>query len=143
MPVTEICVHNLVNEHHAPNHLILSELTQVLSAKESVTFGYVNFIFQNTLEHTKLNIKHLNHHFETDILTFDLSDNHSLNTDIYINVDMAAENANTYQVTLKDELLRLCIHGLLHMSGYNDHTESEKVEMRKLEDYYLNVSCET
>ena len=94
-----------------------------------------------------MNIKHLNHHYSTDVLTFDLSDEVGiLEGEIYLNVDMIKTNATEVGESFFDELLRIIIHGLLHLVGLNDHTSDEKKEMSEKEDFYINqakVSCET
>jgi rRNA maturation RNase YbeY len=41
------------------------------------------------------------------------------------------------KTTANQELKRVIIHGILHLSGYNDKTKAEKAKMRALEDYYL------
>lgn len=107
----------------------------------------INVILLPDSDHTDLNIKHLNHHYSTDVLTFDLSDEVGiLEGEIYLNVDMIKTNATEFGESFFDELLRIIIHGLLHLVGLNDHTSDEKKEMSEKEDFYINqakVSCET
>jgi probable rRNA maturation factor len=139
----KVFLHNTSSYSPPINEQIVNQVVTRISEEEKVIFGSINIIFMGTDEHTRLNIKNLGHTHETDILTFDLSDSTKVNTDIYINVDVAQTNAQEYNEAISHEFYRLCIHGLLHMAGYNDHTDQEKLEMRKREDYYLKVSCET
>ena len=107
----------------------------------------INVIILPEIDHTSLNIKHLNHHYSTDVLTFELSSNpDSIEGEIYLNDDVISANSTEFGETFFDELLRIVIHGILHLVGLNDHSEQEKAEMRNKEDFYMNlakVSCET
>jgi rRNA maturation RNase YbeY len=49
------------------------------------------------------------------------------------------ENAAFLKCSVKDELHRVIIHGILHLLGYNDSTDSEKAEMRKREEHFLSL----
>ncbi len=87
-----------------------------------------------------LNNDYLNHNYYTDILTFDYSDSPGvISGGIYISYDRVKENALTYRATPKDELLRVIIHGVLHLMGYLDDTEQQKHEMTSKENYYLSL----
>ena len=59
--------------------------------------------------------------------------------DIYISVEKASEQSLDYRVSLKDELKRLLIHGILHLVGY-DHeiSDEENKRMNDLEDKIFN-----
>ena len=61
--------------------------------------------------------------------------------DLYISVERVKENASTYKVNFIEELRRVIIHGVLHLIGYNDKTEEEKILIRKKEDFYLSLRC--
>jgi len=86
-----------------------------------------------------LNKEFLNHDAYTDILTFTLSAKKtSIIAEIYISVERVIENARKLNNEYYDELLRVMIHGILHLCGYSDHTTKEKLQMRKKEDFYLS-----
>lgn len=53
---------------------------------------------------------------------------------MYISVDRIRSNANEYGVTIKEELHRVMVHGLLHLCGENDKSPDEAARMRKEED---------
>jgi len=55
----------------------------------------------------------------TDVLSFPLGDPYMLG-DVVISIDRAAAQAESYGVTVDEELGRLLIHGILHLIGY-DH----------------------
>jgi rRNA maturation RNase YbeY len=98
----------------------------------------LNFIFTTDEYLHNINKQYLQHDDFTDIITFDYSDiDDEIEGEIYISIDRVKENANKFQETFKDELHRVMVHGILHLSGYNDRTETEKEEMRNYENHYL------
>ncbi len=85
----------------------------------------------------EINKKYLNHDFYTDIITFDLRDELSQEAELYLSAERIEENSLTNETTKEEELARVCIHGLLHLSGVDDKTEKEKKQMTDLEEIYL------
>lgn len=84
-----------------------------------------------------MNKKYLDHDYFTDVITFDNSEENNFSGDIFISVDRVRENAETFGQLFIYELHRVIIHGVLHLSGYDDRTDSEQITMRSREDYYL------
>lgn len=102
--------------------------------------GNLNFIFCDDAFLSDLNFKYLKHKTLTDILTFSYSDNKGqVDGDIFISLPRIKENAKMYNQQIEVELHRVMVHGILHLSGYSDTTPSEKIEMRKKENYYLEI----
>jgi probable rRNA maturation factor len=98
----------------------------------------LNYIFCSDRELLKLNQDFLGHNYYTDIITFDLSENKAVKEgEIYISVERVKENAENLRITFKKELLRVIIHGVLHLCGYTDKTIKQRKAMREREDYYL------
>jgi len=97
----------------------------------------INYIFVDDIYLHKMNKKFLNHDTFTDIITFDYSDENLLSADIYISIDRVKENAEKFKVEFYNELSRVLIHGILHLMGFKDKTEEEKMEMRKQENLCL------
>ena len=85
----------------------------------------------------KENVRFLGHDYATDIITFDYSKRGKLSGDLLISVETVAANAQEYGVSFDEELMRVVIHGVLHMCGYGDKEEQEQMVMRSREDYYL------
>ncbi|MEQ9592455.1 MAG: rRNA maturation RNase YbeY [Cyclobacteriaceae bacterium] len=109
--------------------------------KEKGSLGDVSYVFCKDSFLLELNQKHLNHDTLTDIIAFDLSDESSegISGEIYISLERVAENAEKYDAAFMQELHRVLIHGILHLLGYSDKTEAEKVLMRKKEEAYLSL----
>jgi rRNA maturation RNase YbeY len=100
----------------------------------------INYIFCDDNRLLTLNQQYLKHDTFTDIITFDHSEQaKDLEADIYISIDRVRENADSLKKNFGDELHRVIIHGLLHLMGLQDKTESEKQEMRKKEDACLSL----
>ena len=92
-----------------------------------------NFVSVATM--LDINKRYLNHNYDTDIITFDYSDEKNiLDGEIFISLTEAAANSKKYRVTVDNELLRLLIHGILHMIGYDDVTAAKRKVMKKIEN---------
>lgn len=86
----------------------------------------------------RMNVEHLSHDTLTDIITFDYSTSKKcLNGEMYISLDRVRDNAKELKNSIKDELHRVMVHGLLHLCGYSDKKKSESALMRLKEDGYL------
>ena len=97
--------------------------------------GDINFIFCSDPYLRKMNTRYLSHRTYTDILTFDTAvEKDVISGDIFISVDRVSSNAVEFHSTFRDELHRVMIHGVLHLLGYDDATDSATRRMRKAED---------
>lgn len=114
-----------------------------LIEREDCVLGEIYITFTSDEELLRINKEYLDHHFYTDIITFPYQEEGGpLHADIFISVDRAKENAKSFQVSFKDEIHRLLAHGCLHLTGYDDHSDEEKAEMRANEDKYLSLRPE-
>lgn len=106
--------------------------------KEGRSIENLNFIFCSDKYLRKINKTYLDHDYNTDIITFDNSTvKGRIEGDIFISVERVRANAKTYGVTVKDELHRVIIHGVLHLLGFSDKSEKLQKKMRAMEDLYL------
>lgn len=74
-----------------------------------------------------LNWQHLRHRGPTDVISFGFASAHEgapLEGDIYIAPEVARRNAIANRTAVREELLRLVVHGVLHVVGH-DHPEGE------------------
>jgi probable rRNA maturation factor len=104
--------------------------------EEGYELTRIDYIFCSDEFLLEVNRTHLDHDFYTDIITFPLNTN-PIMAEIYISIDRVKENAASYSVSFRDELLRVIIHGILHLCGYEDHEEVDIAFIRKKEEYYL------
>jgi len=102
------------------------------------------YFFVTDDELLEVNKAVLNHDYYTDIITFDYTDDEDLShSEIIISIDRVKENARVHNETYHRELHRVCIHGLLHISGLDDLTEEQKQKMRSEENRILDLYCST
>ena len=100
---------------------------------------YLEYSFISSNDMIKLNNESLDHNYDTDILSFDLSlEESNLFGNFYLSLSKIKENSIEYNSTLVNELYRVIIHGFLHLIGYNDSTDKEIEEIRIEENKFLN-----
>lgn len=99
------------------------------------TQGELSIVFVSAQRMKLLNARHLNHHYPTDILTFDYRqpDDSAFAAEIVICPSVAKHNALVFGKTFTQEIALYVIHGLLHLMGFNDHSVQETARMRKKE----------
>ncbi len=118
----------------------LKVLLKELFKEEGKVVDNIGYIFCSDEYLLDINQRFLNHDYYTDIITFDISEKtNSVFGEVYISVDRVKENAKKLNQPILKELLRVIIHGALHLCGYQDKTESQKTKMRSREDYYIKM----
>ncbi|MCT4589273.1 MAG: rRNA maturation RNase YbeY [Carboxylicivirga sp.] len=101
--------------------------------------GEIIFVFCSDKHILKVNNDFLKHDYYTDIITFDYCKKNIVSGDLVISTDTVRSNALKFNKEFKDELHRVVIHGILHLLGFKDATDSEKTEMRYQEDKALSI----
>ncbi|MDE6525751.1 MAG: rRNA maturation RNase YbeY, partial [Muribaculaceae bacterium] len=94
----------------------------------------LNYIFCDDEEILRVNRQYLNHDYYTDIITFDNCLGSLLRGDLYISLDTVRSNAEGLGVGYERELLRVIIHGVLHLCGINDKGPGEREIMEANEN---------
>ena len=85
-----------------------------------------------------INQRRLGHDFYTDIVTFPLTDSGDvISSEFCISLDRIADNCLNFGRSFESELLRVIIHGVLHLIGFDDHTDEERSRMREKEEECL------
>jgi rRNA maturation RNase YbeY len=102
------------------------------------------YVHLNDAELLEINEEHLAHDDYTDIITFDLSDTEGvIDGEIYISTERVKENAVSFGTSFDEEYIRVVAHGLFHLMGFRDKTETEIREMRLKEqeaiDFYKTL----
>ena len=98
----------------------------------------IDYSFVDPKQMIKINKKHLNHNYLTDVLAFDYSDNSKIQADVFISEEKVRANAQEYSQEFSAELMRVMLHGLLHLCGHKDKTPEQQNRIRELEEKYLN-----
>ena len=104
---------------------------------EGKSTGDLNFILTTDKILKEINSEFLKHYYNTDVISFNYGDENCITGEVYISIETVKINAKNYKVSYSNELLRVMIHGVLHLCGHNDESASEKIEMRKREDFWL------
>ena len=117
-----------------------SNWLNTVATKEGKNILSLTYIFCSDKYLLSINKEYLNHNYYTDIITFDNSiSGQGILGDIFISIDRVKENASEFNEPLQRELNRVIVHGLLHLCGYKDKTESEQNVMRQREDAYISL----
>ncbi len=107
--------------------------------QENKSIQSIVYIFSDDDKLLELNKEYLNHDTYTDIITFPYQESNNIHADIFISVPRVIENAKSLGLDEEEEFRRVMIHGVLHLLGYDDHTEEEKLIMRRMEDEKLKM----
>ncbi len=107
--------------------------------EERIPAGKISCVFVDDNAIKKINTAYLGHRFKTDVITFLIETQPFLEVEIYINVKQARRQARLYNVTVKNELTRLLIHGVLHALGYDDKRTKQRKKMFDLQEKYVGL----
>jgi probable rRNA maturation factor len=130
----------IFNAHpkHRLRHAPTVALARRVLAGEGIRDASLGVIFIDDRRMKAMNSRFLRHRYTTDVLSFPLADQRGeLEGEVYVNLDQSARQAAEYRVTMRAEVSRLVIHGVLHLAGYRDKTVSERRGMKRKEDEYL------
>jgi probable rRNA maturation factor len=98
----------------------------------------VNIIFTDDHTLENLNSRFRKKHRPTDVLSFPADPELGIIGEIYISIDTARQQARDYNAPLREEVLRLVCHGVLHLCGYDHDSEKNTVRMQNKEKQYLD-----
>lgn len=113
------CVISIINDH------------KIVDGKINFVIVTDDFLRQLKKEYFDMNVF-------TDVMAFNLEEeNEDIDGEIYISWDRILDNSKSLEISHHIEFKRILIHGVLHLIGYDDQTETEKSQMTKLEDKYI------
>lgn len=113
----------------------LKELVSLISSSVNALVVDVEFNFVNSASIHVINRNYLNHDYSTDIITFNYSnESHNLTAEIFISVEDALVNSKKFVNSLDNEVLRLVVHGILHLVGYDDMSAEKRRVMKRIEN---------
>ena len=98
----------------------------------------INIILVNDPYLLEINKTYLNRDYLTDIICFNYNSSNFISGDLYISIERVIENSKIFGVSTSLELLRVIIHGVFHLIGFDDKTDEQKSEIRNAEDVALN-----
>ncbi len=115
----------------------IKKLIENILTSESCIPGEINIIFTSDKKLIKINQQFLKHNYFTDVISFSYNQERIINGEVYISLDTVKENAINYNVSLKKEILRVIIHGVLHLCGCEDEDKKKRLVMRAKEDVWI------
>ena len=117
----------------------VSTWLEMVAESHSRRIGNLCYLFCNDDEILDVNRRFLNHDYFTDIITFDYSRKDKVSGDIFISLDTVKSNSVDLKTSYNTELLRVIVHGLLHLCGIKDKSPEERIVMEKNEDQALEM----
>ncbi len=133
---------NHQNKYILKNKRKISNWIKEVTSSYEKEIGNITIVFSNDSYILEINKKYLNHNYFTDIITFDYSHGKKIEGDIFISLDTILDNSKKYKVSFNNELLRVIIHGILHLLGFKDKEELDKTIMREKENKCLALFFE-
>ena len=116
-------------------------LLSEVSADQNCTFSFVEVVFVDEKEIVRINKEFLERDYVTDIISFRYDEdesNQEIEGTLYCCAQRIQEQSKEFSDSAKEEFLRVIVHGLIHLVGYDDQTPEEKAEMTRLENTYLS-----
>lgn len=121
------------------NQLAVNEWIKQVARNHNRVVGPLTYIFCSDDRIIEVNRKFLNHDYFTDIITFDYSSHKRISGDMFISLDTVKSNAELFQRAYNEELMRVVIHGVLHLCGINDKGPGEREIMEVHENDALAI----
>ncbi len=117
-------------------------ITEVAKSHNRI-LGNITYIFCNDDKIINVNRQFLQHDYYTDIITFDYSRGKLISGDMFISLDTVKSNSEQFGYDYNTELLRVIIHGILHLCGIDDKGPGEREIMELHENQALKLIMET
>ena len=118
----------------------LRRVAQSILSDAGYTEGTLSLAVVDDSTIHELNVRHLQHDYPTDVLSFALEDEPPrLEAEVIVSADTACTNAAEYGWAAEDELLLYVVHGTLHLAGHRDKADEDTMAMRAAEIRYLRL----
>lgn len=140
---------NIFYQTDIPKHLHRTGLFQAACLRALKNFrkekAEVNIIFVDEKEILRVNKEYLNHHYVTDVISFnherppfELTEPWAFG-DVYVCYQVARKNAPEFKHTILQEMMMYAVHGCLHLSGMDDHDPKDRAEMDRQAEKIINT----
>ena len=121
------------------NQTVVNEWIAQVAQRHGRVVGDLTYIFCNDEKILEVNRQYLQHDYFTDIITFDYSSRKRISGDMFISLDTIKSNAELFERAYNEELMRVVIHGVLHLCGINDKGPGEREIMEMHENEALAI----
>lgn len=99
----------------------------------------LSLVIVNDIQITAINQEYLHHEGPTNVISFPMQEGEYTEVspfllgDVVISIDTAEKEAMQAGISMRQRLIELLIHGMLHLAGYHHETsldETQKMEAR-------------
>lgn len=118
---------------------MVEEWIELVAESYDCEVADITYTFIDDEEMLLVNNEQLGHDYYTDIITFDDSIGSLLSAEIVISLDTVRSNAAMFDQPYSRELMRVIIHGILHLCGINDKGPGEREIMEAAENRALEL----
>jgi probable rRNA maturation factor len=115
----------------------IRQVTRDVMSEHKVTTFAISISFIDDKQMSRMNMETLHREGATDVIAFDLSEEglpFEKVGDVYISTDTAIDNSARFGVEPAEEILRLAVHGVLHVLGYDDGNASGRRKMSRIQE---------
>ena len=126
----------LAEEEPLPDTSQLADMVRAILEQSGIEEGEVSVAILNDAEIHRANVKHLQHDYPTDVLSFRLDEGTvptAIDGELIVSWETARRRGPEFGWDAQAELMLYVAHGTLHLVGYDDSTEELRREMRKAE----------
>ena len=123
----------------ALNEPVVREWIVTVAGLHGQRVGCLTYVFCDDEYILETNREFLGHAYYTDIITFDYTNSRHIAGDMVISLDTVRSNAEMLGVDYETELMRVIIHGVLHLCGINDKGPGEREVMEGYENEALAI----
>ena len=121
---------------------LLTDVAQQVAEHEECSFNFIEVVYVDEPKIIEINKEHLDRDYVTDIISFRYDDsetNEGIEGTLFCCAPRITEQAQEFGESEQREFLRIYIHGLLHLTGYEDQSSESKEQMTSKEDFYLRI----
>ena len=140
---TDLTIANQTDHEIPLTRSVFEKILKELSSREELSFSLLEVVFVDEAEIIRINKDYLDHDYVTDIITFRYDEGEDyahIEGTLFCCSPRIIEQAEEFGSKPNEEFLRVFIHGLLHLSGYDDKSEEEQKEMTAKENSYLELA---
>ena len=127
------------NDNYQYDTKSVKDLCTIVLKDSSYDAISLNIIFSDDSNLNRLKLEYFNEDVLTDVLAFPIQNDTKLEAEIYISYDRAISSSKEFNVSLNSELIRLIVHGILHLLGYRDNNDESKKVMFDKQESIVNT----
>lgn len=137
--MNKFCWEALNVEMPSFNLALVERWIEQVARNHDRVLGPLTYVFCNDEKILEVNREFLQHDYYTDIITFDYSRSRMVSGDMFISLDTVASNAQLVGCEYERELMRVVVHGVLHLCGIDDKGPGEREIMEAHENEALGL----